>query len=87
MYLIDINVWLERLLDQERGSDVVRFLTRIPSDRLAITDFAFHSIALVLIRLNRLEVLRAFVQDLFLRRCRPPDPSGAERDPRGPSGD
>jgi predicted nucleic acid-binding protein len=55
MYLIDTNVWLERLLDQERGSDVVRFLARIPSDRLAITDFAFHSIALVLIHLNRLE--------------------------------
>jgi predicted nucleic acid-binding protein len=66
MYLIDTNVWLERLLDQERGSDVARFLARIPSDRLAITGFAFHSIALVLIRLNRLEVLRAFVQDLFL---------------------
>jgi len=38
MYLVDTNVWLERLLDQERSEEVGRFLDRVPSDRLFITD-------------------------------------------------
>jgi hypothetical protein len=44
MYLVDTNVWLERLLDQERSEDVAEFLDRVSSDLLAITDFGFHSI-------------------------------------------
>jgi hypothetical protein len=43
MYLVDTNVWLERLLDQERSEEVGNFLNHTPSDLLSITDFAFHS--------------------------------------------
>jgi predicted nucleic acid-binding protein len=55
MYLVDTNVWLERLLDQERSEDVRRFLAATASERLFITDFTLHSIGVVLIRLNKME--------------------------------
>ncbi len=35
MYLVDTNIWLERLLDQERSAEVGQFLSRIPADRLS----------------------------------------------------
>ena len=66
MYLIDTNIWLERLLDQVRSEEVSHFLDHTPSDRLSITDFAFHSIAVVLTRLNQMEALLRFVQDAFI---------------------
>jgi uncharacterized protein len=66
MYLVDANVWLERLLDQERSEEVGRFLDGIPSEQLFVTDFAFHSVALTLIRLNHADDLSRFVQDIFV---------------------
>jgi len=66
MYLVDTNVWLERLLDQARSEEVGYFLDHTPSERLFITDFAFHSIGVVLSRLNQMEALLRFVQDVFL---------------------
>lgn len=66
MFLVDTNVWLERLLDQELSEDVGDFLKSVPSDRLAITDFAFHSIGVVLNRLNQTSVLSRFAQDAFI---------------------
>ena len=66
MYLVDTNVWLERLLDQVRSDEVGYFLDHTPSERLSITDFAFHSIGVVLSRLNQMEALLRFVQDVFI---------------------
>ena len=66
MYLVDTNVWLERLLDLARSEDVASFLGSITSELLFITDFAFHSIAVVMTKLNRLEGLIRFVQDAFI---------------------
>lgn len=66
MYLVDTNVWLERLPDQERSEEVGNFLSRPPSERLFITDFALHSIGVVMHRLHRLEALLRFVRDAFL---------------------
>lgn len=66
MYLVDTNVWLERLLDHARSEEVGNFLSRIASEHLFITDFASHSIGIVMHRLNRLEALLHFVQDAFL---------------------
>jgi len=65
--LLDTNIWLERLLDQERADEVGRFLEIIPSDQLYITDFAFHSIAVIMIRLEAGDGLVHFVEDLFER--------------------
>lgn len=42
MYLIDTNIWLERLLEQERAEEVGQLLEQLLSDELLITDFAFH---------------------------------------------
>ncbi|MGC9349663.1 MAG: type II toxin-antitoxin system VapC family toxin [Anaerolineae bacterium] len=67
MYLVDTNVWLERLLDQERSEEVGRFLGQIPSDQLMMTDFALHSVGVVLDRLGQRDILLAFVDDVFLQ--------------------
>jgi predicted nucleic acid-binding protein len=66
VYLVDTNVWLERLLDQTRANEVGHFLDRISSERLFITDFAFHSIGVVMVRLNRKDGLSRFVQDTLI---------------------
>ncbi len=39
MYLVDTNVWLERLLSQAKSAEVAKFLNRVPSNELYITDF------------------------------------------------
>ena len=66
MYLVDSNVWLERLLAQEKSMEVGRFLDNITSDCLFITDFAFHSIAVIMVRLKQVNALLQFVQDTFI---------------------
>ena len=66
MYLVDTNVWLERLLDQERSEEVGRFLDMVPSEQLFVTDFTFHSIGVILSRLNRGVAFLQFVRDAFI---------------------
>jgi hypothetical protein len=66
MYLLDTNIWLERLLDQAFAETVAQLLVRIPSDQLGITDFSLHSIAVVLNRLKEQSVFVTFIQDLFI---------------------
>ena len=66
MYLVDTNVWLERLLDQERSEEVGQFLTEIATDELVVSDFTLHSIGVILDRLGQRAVFPQFVDDLFL---------------------
>lgn len=66
MYLLDTNIWLERLLDQEKSGIVGKLLDKITTDYLYITDFAFHSICVIMDRLNSLNALDKFVNDLFI---------------------
>jgi predicted nucleic acid-binding protein len=66
MYLVDTNVWLERFLGQTRADEVRLFLDTTFSEQLFMTDFAFHSIAVILTRLDRKEALLRFVQDAFV---------------------
>lgn len=66
MYLVDTNVWLERILDQAKSEEVGQFLDRTPAERLFITDFAFHSIGVILTKLNRSDAFLTFVKDVFL---------------------
>lgn len=65
-FLVDTNVWLERLLNQDKTREVGRFLQLTPSNRVFVTDFAFHSIILVMTRLKKKEGLLAFVKDAFV---------------------
>jgi predicted nucleic acid-binding protein len=66
LYLIDTNIWLERLLNQEKSEEVRRFLDSVPSENLYITDFTLHSIGVILHRLKKLNALIKFVQDIFI---------------------
>jgi uncharacterized protein len=66
MYLVDSNIWLERLLNQEKSNEVRKFLDNITSDQLFITDFAFHSIAVIMNRLKQMDGFSRFVQDVFI---------------------
>ncbi len=66
MLLVDANVWLELLLDQERAAQVRDFLRTVPLDELAITDFALHSVGVVLARNKRDDLFVRFISDLLV---------------------
>lgn len=66
MYLIDTNIWLERLLNQQQAAIVDEFLKALPSENLAMSDFTFHSIALALTRRQLFTPLQDFIQDAFV---------------------
>ena len=67
MYLVDTNVWLERLLDQERSDEVAALFRRFNSSLFALTNFSFHSICVIMSRLQRNSDLLLFIQDLFIK--------------------
>lgn len=66
MYLLDTNIWLERLLNQEKSPQVEKFLYQTPSELLWMTDFSLHSIAIILVRLRKSNLLIKFIDDLFI---------------------
>ena len=66
MYLVDTNIWLERLLDQTRSDEVGAFLDQTPTEHLLVTDFTLHSVGVVLSRLNHRQALLRFVKDAFI---------------------
>ena len=66
MYLVDTNIWLERLLDQDRSEEVGDFLKRVANDRLYLTDFTLHSIGIILLKLGDAETFSRFVQDVLI---------------------
>lgn len=65
-YLVDTNVWLERLLDQEKSEIVSLFLDTISLDDLFVSDFAIHSIGVILSRYKKLNIFEKFLNDLFV---------------------
>jgi len=65
VYLIDTNVWLERILAQKRSAEVGSFLSHVPSEYLHLTDYSFHSVCLALTRHKLDAALLAFVRDSF----------------------
>ncbi len=67
IYLLDTNIWLERLLDQERSEEVGQFLSRISTEYLLMSDFSLHSIGVILNRLGQPNVLPQFVEDIFIQ--------------------
>jgi uncharacterized protein len=66
VYLVDTNIWLERLLDQDHSEEVGDFLQRVSNDRLYLTDFTLHSIGIVLLKLQEGETFSRFVQDVLI---------------------
>lgn len=66
MYLADTNIWLERLLGQAKSDEVGEFFDQTPPNQIFVTDFAFHSICVILTHLQRNPILLDFVQDVFV---------------------
>ena len=67
MYLLDTNIWLERLLNQTKAPDVKQLLDRVDDSELALSDFSFHSICVILSRARKLALLDQFINDLFVQ--------------------
>ena len=66
MYLVDTNIWLERLLDQAGSEEVGQFLQRVSNDRLYLSDFTLHSIGIILLKLDEAATFARFVQDVLI---------------------
>ena len=66
MYLLDTNIWLERLLGQAHAEEVGQFLDTVPADQLLITDFTLHSLGVILNRLGEATVFTQLVQDVLI---------------------
>jgi predicted nucleic acid-binding protein len=66
MLLVDANIWLELLLDQEQAGQVRDFLRTVPLNELAITDFALHSVGVILARKRRGDLFVRFISDLLV---------------------
>jgi predicted nucleic acid-binding protein len=64
MYLLDTNIFLEILLDQEKKSACQEFISK-NSDKIAISDFSFHSIAVILFRYKKYNILKDFYSDII----------------------
>ncbi len=67
MYLIDTNIWLEMLLEQQRAGEVQLFFKETPTQQLAMTDFCFHSLGVILTRLKKSQGLLVFIDDVFVK--------------------
>ena len=67
MYLLDTNIWLERLLNRAKANEVKQFLDTFPSFELALSDFTLHSIGVILGRSQKLALLDQFITDLFIQ--------------------
>jgi hypothetical protein len=44
VYLLDTNIWLERLLGQAQSAQVGQLLDRLPAEQMCMTDFTLHSL-------------------------------------------
>ena len=65
-YLVDTNVWLEKLLDQEKSEIASRFFDLIPIEEIFVSDFSIHSMGVILSRLKKSEIFQMFIDDLFV---------------------
>ena len=53
MFLLDTNIWLERLLGQGQAEVVAELLDTLSPSDMCITDFTLHSIGVICNRLNQ----------------------------------
>ena len=66
MYLLDTNIWLERLLGQAQSATVGQLLDRLSTDQMLMSDFTLHSLGVILNRLGYRTVFSVFVQDALI---------------------
>ncbi len=65
-YLLDTNIFLEILLKQEKAEDRKTFINKNEGD-ICISDFALHSIGVILFRNNLFDVFNLFVKNFISR--------------------
>ncbi|WP_287234439.1 PIN domain-containing protein [Microcystis sp. Msp_OC_L_20101000_S702] len=53
MFLLDTNIWLERLLGQGQAEVVAELLDTLSPSDMCMTDFTLHSIGVICNRLNQ----------------------------------
>jgi len=63
-YLIDTNIFLEILLNQEKKKVCKKCLID-RFGKIAISDFSFHSIGVILFRKKKFETFNSFVNDVL----------------------
>ena len=65
-YLVDTNVWLERLLEQDNSLIASQFFDLIPVENLFVSDFSIHSIGVILSKFKKYDIFEKFITDLFI---------------------
>lgn len=64
--LVDSNVFLEVLLRQEKADEAMALLSGVESNEFFISDFALHSVGLILFYRKRHDDFRRFLRDMVL---------------------
>ena len=64
MYLLDSNVLVELLLQQDNADQVEELLSDSTINNLHLTDFALHSISVILIRYKLYDLLSSLISDI-----------------------
>ena len=63
-FLVDVNVWFELLHERAQKEDVVRMLQAAPRRILATTDFAIHTVGVVVAK-SQPAIFLSFLEDLI----------------------
>lgn len=66
MFLLDTNIWLERLLGQGNSEVVAELLDKLSPCDMCMTDFTLHSIGVICNRLKQRDVFLKFVDDVLI---------------------
>jgi predicted nucleic acid-binding protein len=64
--LIDTNIVLEVILEQDKSDEVRTLLSKTEEHEFFITDYALHSIGLLLFRRKQQHVFRQFLHDMLI---------------------
>ena len=66
MFLLDTNIWLERLLGQRQAEVVAELLDHLSPSDMCMTDFTLHSIGVICNRLKQRDTFVRFVDDVLI---------------------
>lgn len=64
--LIDTNIVLEVILEQDKSEEVRALLSKTEEHEFFISDYALHSIGLLLFRRKQHDVFRQFLHDMLI---------------------
>jgi uncharacterized protein len=66
VYLLDTNIWLERLLGQSQSKVVGELLNKLPANQMMMSDFTLHSLGVILNRYHQQAIFKLLVQDVLI---------------------